>query len=759
MNTIFVIIGGLLLVFLATLIRIKWWDSVFPLHPYQYFGVNEYNYLYLWHHEILWYVSFIDKLRGVSSFLLSSVNLYSINIFFGVFFLIWYLSFFFLIQKILNKKYIFVSVMLSILFVINPLTVAHIWHHFLLQWYLIYPGLLLGYIHFMEHKSYINIHTILIAIAFLLLGQPHNYYNAILILWVACIFYIIHRTYSYKVIFEKNITLFSLSLLFFSGLIACFFASIPNDLTSSVGAFSGTEPNMVWSTSQGLLNTLVFDRSAFPNIILLMIFLSANIIIIGLSIIYGKKNKYYLFFLIIFILIASLAFIAKNPLFSFFQFKEIVYKIIPHLRIDIAYIELIFIFLFLICIAGIYSYFSQNRLFRGIFTICILIEIIVSINIFWFQNKHEENIINSKEYNSFNIWLKTNISDESMGNILIEPFSVAYKVPGITKNIYPILFFEWVQNKYLLHWNFLELSLPLTRDFLNQHIIANTQYLLPKNTGIKYILCLNECDWDLKPNFHLVSSYWKNIQLYKYDNYNPIISWYNSSFQEINPTRYHIALENLKALSNISFLESFHPEWKLYLEPYSPLDCTPIATYTGTTIDSDPSKSLSKMGTGTLSTVALLQKQETEPFVLSAMKLKTLVATAFLAEIQKLFPAKMEAHTSKEPSYHTTECKPQNTFYAGGELSKLWEKPVFDDTHKLVYDYANSWTIDPEYIKANYPSSYYKQNPDGSIDIRMTLYFRPQSYFYLGLIISGTTFVLLLGYLGWSVVRRKNIAK
>jgi len=59
----------------------------------------------------------------------------------------------------------------------------------------------------------------------------------------------------------------------------------------------------------------------------------------------------------------------------------------------------------------------------------------------------------------------------------------------------------------------------------------------------------------------------------------------------------------------------------------------------------------------------------------------------------------------------------------------------------MVYDYANQWTIDPEYIRANYPKEYYRENPDGSIDVRMTLYFRPQSYFYLGLIISGTTFV------------------
>jgi hypothetical protein len=93
--------------------------------------------------------------------------------------------------------------------------------------------------------------------------------------------------------------------------------------------------------------------------------------------------------------------------------------------------------------------------------------------------------------------------------------------------------------------------------------------------------------------------------------------------------------------------------------------------------------------------------------------------------------------------------------------SKLWEKPIFDDTHQMVYGYANQWAIDPEYIRANYPKDYYKENPDGTIDILMTMYFRPQSYFYLGLIISGLTLFGCVSYLVVSGVlqrrRRSNI--
>jgi hypothetical protein len=102
------------------------------------------------------------------------------------------------------------------------------------------------------------------------------------------------------------------------------------------------------------------------------------------------------------------------------------------------------------------------------------------------------------------------------------------------------------------------------------------------------------------------------------------------------------------------------------------------------------------------------------------------------------------------------ECKFSRTFFEGEELSYLWRQPVFEDSHKLVYDYANQWTIDPEYIKSNFDKSMYKENPDGSIDIELTLYFKPQSYFYLGIIISGTTLILCFGYLGYSFYRQRK---
>jgi hypothetical protein len=103
-----------------------------------------------------------------------------------------------------------------------------------------------------------------------------------------------------------------------------------------------------------------------------------------------------------------------------------------------------------------------------------------------------------------------------------------------------------------------------------------------------------------------------------------------------------------------------------------------------------------------------------------------------------------------------TECQDQQQFPGVGDLSYLYKKPIFDNTHQLIDDYANGWTIDPNYIKKNFDTSYYKENPDGSIDVELTLYFKPQSYYDVGFIVSGTTLLACLGYLGWDLARRRK---
>ncbi len=95
-----------------------------------------------------------------------------------------------------------------------------------------------------------------------------------------------------------------------------------------------------------------------------------------------------------------------------------------------------------------------------------------------------------------------------------------------------------------------------------------------------------------------------------------------------------------------------------------------------------------------------------------------------------------------------TECKHTGKLFEISDLAFLWKNSIFDDTHKMVKEYANSWSIDPNYIKDNYPEEYYKENQDGSIDIKIILYYKPQSYFCSGfIVVFGSVFIFFLSYL------------
>lgn len=95
----------------------------------------------------------------------------------------------------------------------------------------------------------------------------------------------------------------------------------------------------------------------------------------------------------------------------------------------------------------------------------------------------------------------------------------------------------------------------------------------------------------------------------------------------------------------------------------------------------------------------------------------------------------------------TTECEYTEKIFELSDLAYILNKPIFKDMHLVVNEYANGWTIDPEYIKVNYPQEFYNENQNGGLEIEMVLYFKPQSYFYVGLIISGLVFIGCVGYL------------
>lgn len=87
---------------------------------------------------------------------------------------------------------------------------------------------------------------------------------------------------------------------------------------------------------------------------------------------------------------------------------------------------------------------------------------------------------------------------------------------------------------------------------------------------------------------------------------------------------------------------------------------------------------------------------------------------------------------------------------------------IQDEYHYKLNDFLNAWYIDTAQVCESKVESQKSEsgcikNADGSYDIEMTIEFFPQRWFYLGLLISGTTLVGCLGYLGYEGVKRIRV--
>ncbi len=197
-------------------------------------------------------------------------------------------------------------------------------------------------------------------------------------------------------------------------------------------------------------------------------------------------------------------------------------------------------------------------------------------------------------------------------------------------------------------------------------------------------------------------------------------------FEKIDNNQYKIYIKNLTTESPLTFLSYYSKFWYLFLKS-NPTDswCVNPKTYK-------------------------VQAGEYYDIADNINQLKSSTDSKDTLKINQLIQQQ-----SMLPEKDVTECQlGKNSL--GESLSYLFKKPVFDTTHTTVYNYANQWMIDPVSIKKNFDKSYYKENSDGSIDIELTLYFKPQLYFYLGVIISSATLMGCFSYLVFNFVRLKR---
>lgn len=134
----------------------------------------------------------------------------------------------------------------------------------------------------------------------------------------------------------------------------------------------------------------------------------------------------------------------------------------------------------------------------------------------------------------------------------------------------------------------------------------------------------------------------------------------SGKFSKINPVRYALQINQIGSQESIVFRQSHNPQWKLYLEPYEPLQCdTSASVYSGTTMPY-------QIGTGTY----IVQSMDTFEKISDSITGSTLSGILDLNpdvrdEDLKIGDAIVVPVFSTPESYHVTECPSENTFYAG----------------------------------------------------------------------------------------------
>jgi len=84
---------------------------------------------------------------------------------------------------------------------------------------------------------------------------------------------------------------------------------------------------------------------------------------------------------------------------------------------------------------------------------------------------------------------------------------------------------------------------------------------------------------------------------------------------------------------------------------------------------------------------------------------------------------------------------------------------IADEQHFKYMTFLNGWYIDSAKLCQSNDGGIKNgctKNDDGSYDIEMVIEFTPQRWFYLGLLISGTTFISLISYLVYDFIKRRR---
>lgn len=194
-------------------------------------------------------------------------------------------------------------------------------------------------------------------------------------------------------------------------------------------------------------------------------------------------------------------------------------------------------------------------------------------------------------------------------------------------------------------------------------------------------------------------------------------------FKKINITKYRLIIHNAGSDFPLVFSESFHKDWRLYLEPFGQVDKSQLLSqaqnYKIQTNNEDDQATASELTDFiNLGLVSNLANSSSPDFV----------SKNFAGTIQ-------------------------NDNLSNGNIFETWRsKQIAADDHFVVNGYANAWEIKTSSLCTD--SNNCKINPDGTRDLQIIAEFWPQRLVYIGLEISIGAMLIVISV--GLIVRKRN---
>ena len=686
-------------------------DASFPIDWYLMDLHN--NYLYIWSSQFLWTDNLLETLRSTFRFILNETGHYSPRYFYGSIFLIWFFSSltFLSIFNICTSK----KILISLFFVFNPFVLHHLDHFLILQWYYVTPLLIYSYIHYIKNDKVLSYSLLLFIISSFFLWQPHNYSNLIVILlfWNIVTLFLLRKDYIRVLL--RNIILLLVTVVVYSFVIIPFITTWhENALVDSSKHFTENLRNKYISKNENIvdifqvsnLNKLGWllsnDTTEWMiyintlNFLWLILSICIWYIIFEYILIWRliKKDKYSLYLLVWLIVSVYTWMIFKV---DFWVVNDLFYKVMPHISVSTDYAIPIFII-------TIISFFALSRKNLLVYFIIFITQSIVIYSFYYsdmYRIQERENLESMYEESRR---LK---SDKRIWYEIVFPMQPKQKIDAFT---YPISLSIFKFDVFTLRHLSIEQMSAWTRNTIVNDLDLEDFETFSKKYPFKYFLEFEDdrflnlwkSDWilvkeDVYKNFTL----YKNLNflsIFRLNNYkeNPLL---NLSFKKINQTKYNLEINNLMSSTNLSFLQSYHSWWDIYIKKKISLWCKIIEFYT------DLGQNINEC-----THMNIFYEKD---------------------DLNYLFK---EAFSKKD---HKKIDNYANAWF-------IDRQSIIDYVDINYWDQFEDLWYPKDLGDGRIDYRYYIVNKDWSINIQFTLYFRPQIYFLIGIFISVSSLLTLI---------------